>query len=160
MTRRAMTLFEVLMTLPLLGVMLVGALNMVGASRVGMATAVNRTKGALLAQELMSEIMQRSYEDPSETPTFGREPSESAALRKDYDDIDDYATLTEDPPKDRDGQTMADTQGWSRRVQVQYVDPNDPTQVVGSDMGAKRITVFVDYNALPVATLVAVRTRQ
>ena len=63
------------------------------------------------AQELMEEIKSKDFEDPDQTPVFGKEPGETG--RSDFDDVDDFADYTEDPPP-----------GYAWRVGVVYLDPN------------------------------------
>ena len=53
---------------------------------------------------------------------------------------------------------MSGLEGWERSVQVAWVDPLDLSKTVGSNQGAKRITVAVTDDGLPVASLFAFRT--
>jgi hypothetical protein len=55
-------------------------------------------------------------------------------------------------------QIADDRSDWRRLVTVARVGPNDPTQTSGSDLGAKRIRVIVEYRSQVLAELVAVRT--
>jgi hypothetical protein len=53
---------------------------------------------------------------------------------------------------------MPDRADWRHRVEVLRVEPNDPTQTSGTDQGAKRIKVTVEYRNQIVTELVAVRS--
>ena len=123
--------------------------------------ARDKQRGHHLAQNLMAEILQQSYIDQDDTPTFGREPTELAggSTRSNFDDVDDYDGWSSSPPRDREGTEIPGFAGWQRRVEVQWVVPINTVIVSASDTGAKRITVTVLHNDVPVASLVTVRTR-
>lgn len=110
----------------------------------------------LLAQQLMSEIVQSSYADPvSGSTTFGPESGEK---RSSYNDVDDYNGWSESPPANRAGAVIPGFTGWTRSVQVSYVDPTTPTTVVSTDKGMKRIVVSVKSPSGKVQTLTALRS--
>ena len=64
----AYTLLEVIVASVLVAVLMVGAMNAVGASLRGAAETAQRQQAVLLAEDLMGEVMQRQYIDPDETP--------------------------------------------------------------------------------------------
>jgi hypothetical protein len=146
-----------------MSVLLVGGLLVVALDTVGSATAARQTVGErglghLLAQELMTEILHRPYMEPVDVALFGREGAESASVRADYDDVDDYHGWSASPPQERDGTAIPDRTDWTRTVTVDYVNANDLTTGSVTDAGAKRITVAVLFNGVEKASLVAVRT--
>lgn len=155
---RGFTLVETVVSTFLVGIVIVAALNTVGASVVGQQKMGDRGRGQLLAHDLMVEILQQSYEEPDDPPGFGREPSESGGSRTDYDDVDDYDGWDSSPPQYKDGTEMPDLAGWGRSVTVRYVDPSDLTKIEESDKGVKRVIVTVTRHDVTVATLVAIRT--
>ena len=157
-TAPAFTLVEAAISTVVVGMVLVAALNTVGAARVGEYKIAERSRGLLLAQDLMAEILQQEYEDPDDPVTFGTESGEQTSNRTDFDDVDDYDGWSASPPQHRDATEMSDLQGWERSVQVVWVDPADLSQTVGSDQGAKRMIVTVTHNGLPVASVFALRT--
>jgi hypothetical protein len=106
----------------------------------------------------MSEIVQTAYSDPSGSTGLGPDGSESVGPRSAFDDVDDYDGWNQSPPQYRDGTTMPDRADWRHRVEVLRVEPNDPTQTSGTDQGAKRIKVTVEYRNQIVTELVAVRS--
>ncbi len=148
---------ESAISIVVVGVMLVAALNTISASAMGRSSMNDRARGQLLAMHLMSEILQRNYEEPVDPVAFGPESSESGGSRALYDDVDDYHGWTATPPESMNGIAMPDLNGWERGVVVEFVDPNDLTSVQLVDLGVKRITVTVKKNNAEVATMVAIR---
>jgi type II secretory pathway pseudopilin PulG len=142
----------------IVAVMFVAALNTVGASRLTQHRTALVSRGRLLAEALMAEILRQNYQEPDETPVFGRETGESATNRAAYDDVDDYDQWSASPPVAKDGSALANSTGWKRTVMVKWIDPDDPREVKTAETGAKRITVTVFYKEAPQATLVAIRT--
>ncbi len=155
--RRGFTLVETVVSTLLVGVVVVAALNTVSASMVGRQKMGDRGHAQLLAQDLMVEILQQAYEEPDDTPIFGRESSENGGSREEYDDVDDYHGWSSSPPEYKDGTEIPNLDGWSRSVSVARVDPHDLPGNVGSDTGVKRIVVTVTRHDATLATLVAVR---
>jgi prepilin-type N-terminal cleavage/methylation domain-containing protein len=157
--RRGLTLLEVVMATLIVGVMIVVALNALGAVTRESQSFGNRAIALGLAEDLMAEIQQSPYSDPDQDPVFGRETLELASPRTQFDDVDDYRNWDHQPPQARDGTPLADRNDWRRRVTVERVAANDPTQVsAGStDTGVKRIHVFVEYRDEVLIELVALR---
>jgi type II secretory pathway pseudopilin PulG len=156
--RRAFSMIEATIATLIVGGMLVAAITAVGGSARARQTMTDRELGALLAQQLMSEILPLAYEEPDEVIAFGREPSESAGSRAAYDDVDDYDGWSASPPQDKAGNDLPNLDGWKRSVTVELTSPDDMTQKAASDLGLKRITVTVSRNDVDAATLVAVRS--
>ena len=157
-TAPAFTLVEVMMSVIIVGVMFAAALNTVGSARVGEYKIVGRNRGLLLAQDLMAEILQQAYDDPNGSVVFGAESGEGTSNRTDFDDVDDYHAWSKSPPQRKDGTVIPNLDGWERSVAVVWVNPDDLSQTVGSDQGAKRMTVTVTHNGVPAAALFAFRT--
>ena len=61
--RRSFSLVEVVVSVLIMGVMFVAALNTVGAARGGEYRLAEREQALLLAQALMAEILQQAYID-------------------------------------------------------------------------------------------------
>lgn len=145
------------MSILIVGLMLVAALNTVGASKVSQARSADQTLGPMLAQELMSEILNQNYMEPAGTLAFGLE-GESASVRSDWDDVDDYDGWSASPPQDRDGAVLSGTTGWGRSVAVTWADTADVNSTAGSPSGIKRIDVTVTHDGRTVTTLSSLRT--
>lgn len=154
---RAFTLMEAVISTVIVAVMFTAALNTVGASRITQHKAALVARGRMLAEALMAEILQQSYQNPAEPHVFGLESGESGSTRGAYNDVDDYSGLTESPPVAKDGTALANSANWKRTVTVAWVDPLNPSQVSGTETGAKRITVVASFRGMPQATIVAVR---
>lgn len=156
--RSAFTILEAVISTIIVAVMLVAALSTVGASRLIQHETALADRGRLLAESLMSEVLQHDYEDPNIPIVFGPESGESTTTRADFDDVDDYHGWSSSPPAAEDGTPLANSTGWRRTAKMEWVDPREPSQIQGSETGAKCITVTASYNDVPQATLVAIRT--
>ena len=88
--QRAFSMIEATISIVIVAGMLVAAVTTVGAAARARQTMTGRELGALLAQQLMSEILPLAYEEPEDTPAFGLESPESTDSRAAYDDVDDY----------------------------------------------------------------------
>jgi len=155
---RAFTIVEAVISTIIVAVMLVAALSTVGASRLVQQETSLAVRGRQLAESLMAEILRQDYQDPNEPVSFGPEADESAVTRADFDDVDDYHGWSSSPPVAKDGTPLTNSTGWQRSVTVAWVVPKEPWQVAGAESYAKRITVTANYNNVPQATLVALRT--
>jgi hypothetical protein len=149
---------EVVASTMIVGLMAVAALDSLGAATRSSEWIGNRAVAQGLADELLSEILQTGYAEPSGSLAFGPDGAESTGPRSAFDDVDDYHGWSASPPQYRDGSNMPDRADWRQRVEVQRVTPADPTQTSGSDLGAKRIRVTIEYRDEPLAEQFAVRT--
>ena len=120
----------------------------------------DRGLGTLLAQDLLAEIMRQNYADADAGPdSFGLGGDEVGDGSRDrWEDVDDYDGWSASPPQQKDGTELSDFADWERSVEVIWVDPDDLSQEVFSNQGAKRITVTVKCNDTLTVTLVAIRT--
>jgi Tfp pilus assembly protein PilV len=124
-----LTLVEVVFSTLIVAVMTVVALNALGAATRSSVTAANRAIALGLADDLMAEVLANSY-------------SGLAA----------YANWSEDLTGDREG--------WTRNVAVQRVVPGSLTQETAgaTDLGAKRVRVFIEFEGIVLAEQIAVCT--
>jgi prepilin-type N-terminal cleavage/methylation domain-containing protein len=153
-----LTLIEVVASTMIVGLMTVAALNALAAATRSSESIGNRAVALGLADELMSEILQAAYSDPTGATSIGPDGAESAGPRAAFNDVDDYDGWNQSPPQNRDGTTMPDRGDWRHRVQVSRVVPSDPTQTSGSEQGAKLIRVTIEYRGEVLAEQLAVRT--
>jgi prepilin-type N-terminal cleavage/methylation domain-containing protein len=156
--RRAFSLIEVIASTMIVGLMMVAALNSLGAATRSAESIGNRAVALALADELMSEIVQLPYADPTQAGVFGRESGEAASPRSGFDDVDDYNGWNQSPPQYRDGTLIPDREKWRHSVQVRRVLPADPTQPSATDQGAKLIYVAIQYDNQVLAEQIAIRT--
>lgn len=157
--RAALSYIEVLFSIPLVGLVIAGALE--GSSGVlrTWSAAHDRQRGLAFAEQLMAEVLQQPYEEPDDSPAFGRETSESGGTRLNWDDIDDYDGWSKSPMHDKENAVLTGTTGWTRAADVAYVSLYDPTQISGSDTGLARITVTVTDPSGQATVLTAYRSR-
>ncbi len=164
---RGFTLVEAAISIVLVSVLLVAALNTMGAAKLGQCNTLARGRAHLLAEDLMAEIMRQSYADPESVgfvdltdPSIipsglTTDPGESSSSRADFDDVDDYHGWTATPPEQKDGTTIPNLTGWTRGVGIERLDPATHLLAPASELGLKRITVGVAHDGVLVTKLVA-----
>jgi len=147
--RAAFTLIETVMSVLIVGVMLVAALETIGASARDSVLQQEQCKATALAEQLLSEIVPCRYADPN---------TEAGETRATWDDVSDYDNLNENPPTSRNGAPLAGYAGWQRKIQVHFVDPGNPSLQAGSDSGLKRVIVTVVSPMGKTTTLTGLRS--
>lgn len=153
------TLIEAALTTVIIGT---GVLAMVAAQQtyVQKSDWAQRTgNAAQLANELRELTMPLSMHDPiTNDDTLGPEANELSVL--DYDDLDDFAGvvdvmgvgagLTFDPPINALRQPIANLPGWSQRINVVNVLPDNISSTFTQPVGSTplmRATVTVLYQS-------------
>ena len=154
---RAFTMIEAMTAVGMVAVLLVVALNTVGASNANQYRTARRATANTLAQNLLNDIVRLDYKEATGTPLFGVESGESAQSKTNYDDVDDFNNWPESPPQESSGTVYNDLAGWRRSVVVEWVTLADPTVTASSESNLKRITVTVSYNGTIVATRSALK---
>ncbi|MGN6545528.1 MAG: type IV pilus modification PilV family protein, partial [Aureliella sp.] len=141
--RSAFSLVEATISVMLVGLVMVGALQTVGAAQRRDRDAADRILGQQLASALLNEILLQAYQEPESdsAAAFGLEANEATGNRALFDDVDDYANWTSSPPKDRSGNEIPNFTGWTRKVSVAWADPVTLASTVSSNTGMKKITV-------------------
>ncbi|WP_166830994.1 type IV pilus modification PilV family protein [Thalassoroseus pseudoceratinae] len=157
--RNGLSLVEVLISTLLVGVLLVSALKAVGAVLRHRDSLTDRSRALMLANGLLSEILEKGYADPTDADGFGCETDEDASDRQTFDDVDDYANWLRLPPENRLGVAVANSEAFQRSATVFYVDPSDISEQVETDLGIKRIRVAVEVNGVELAVVEALRTQ-
>ena len=153
------TLIESVISILVVGVMFVASMSVLSQSRLSRFIAADGLQGQLLAEALMSEILQQSYQEPvTAFSSLGVDVSEDPNVRAMWDDVDDYEGWTASPPQDKNGVAMTGLGGWTRSVEVSYVNPNNLITPVGAITGVKLIIVVVLHDERQVAKLYSVRT--
>ncbi len=156
-SRRALTIIEVVVSMMVVSSMLVASLYAVGASRTTLMRARDRALGAELADDLLGFVYRLPYKSPSGS-LLGIELGNLLADKTTLDDVDDFDGYQEKPPQYANGTVIPGLAEWTRKVRVQWVDMADPTAVVASESGVKRIIVTVERGGVEVARRVALRT--
>lgn len=156
---RGFTLIESIISILVVGVMFVASMSVLSQSRLSRFIAADGMQGQLLAESLMSEILQQSYQEPVDAfSSSGLDVGEDPLVRAMWDDVDDYEGWTASPPQDKYGVAMTGLSGWTRSVEVVYVKPDDLDFQVGADLGIKLIVVAILHNERQVAKLSSIRT--
>lgn len=157
--RPGITLTEVVISIPLIGLVMVGAMTSTGSVLRTWNDARDLNVGRTLAHDLLAEIMHQPYSDPEGGSGIGSDPGEGSVNRRKWDDVDDYHGWSfGSPPRDKDHNALSGYSGWSRTASISYASLADPTQNSGVDSGLKRITVIVTSPAGEVTTLVGYRS--
>ncbi len=157
LSRRGLTLVEVVFATLLVGAVLVGATDLLGSVIRGRTSTADAARAEQLAHQLMAEILNLDYKDDT-LPLFGPEVDEILGLRSTYDDVDDYHNWFPLSALDLDGSPVVNSTGWRREVTVEWVNPADPALTSLTDQGVKRITVTVKRNGQVVTRLVGLRS--
>lgn len=155
--RGGLTLIEVVFSTMLVGVVLVGAMDLLGAVIRGRTSTADAAKAENLAHQLMTEILNTDYKDDT-LPLFGTEVGELVGNRSGYDDVDDYHSLSQLPPLGLDGSPLVNSTGWQWEVTVEWVTPANPAVTSLTDQGLKRITVTVKHDGQVITRLVGLRS--
>ena len=137
------SMIEVVIATFLTGVVIVGALNVMGGAIKTRTASVAYVNGPMLANELLAEVSGKPYEDP-EVPggSIGLESGE-ASTRITFDDLDDYNGWAESPPQDIAGAAMTDYGGWTRVVAVVRARRDTGGTWPLNDTGLKKVKVSV-----------------
>lgn len=152
------TLIEVVVATVLVGVVLVAALETLGAAARTHRQSATTAEAWTLAERYAAEIMAKPYEDPEGGNGFG--PDEGS--RSDFDDVDDYHNLYESPPQTASGIDLPGYDGWIVEVIVSLCEasPSDSTiSDTFADEGLKRIQVRVSDAAGWVTEFEMLRSR-
>lgn len=156
---RSFSLVEVVVSVLVMGVMFVAALNTVGAARSGEYRLAEREQALLLAQALVAEIMQQAYADPTAGyGSWGIGSDELTGNRSLFEDVDDYDDWQASPPQNKDGTAIAWASDFGRAVDVAWVTPGNLSQTSSSETGIKRIVVTVTRGGRTLVSLTAYRT--
>lgn len=143
---RGFTLAEAAISTAIVGVMLAGALTCVAKTGAFRRVANEQQVAYHLAEQLMSEILAKSYSDRSASWPTAIGPTSyerSVGNRSAFDDVDDYHGWIESPPESANGTDLVIGTDWYRKVEVSFVYWADLNSTVSTDYGLKRISVEV-----------------
>lgn len=157
LSMRSFTLVEATISLVIVSVMMVAALNTLGAARIGEQKMSDRARAYALAESLISEILSQPYEDMNPGADIGTELGESRDTRLEFDDIDDYHLWSSKPPQYKDGTTIPWASDYTRSVSIELTSFSQPLPD-GTSASMKLITVTVERDARVLTSLEAIRT--
>ncbi len=159
--RRAVSLVEALAAIPIVGLVLVAAINSVGTSRIAAQSLAQHRDASRFAESLLNEIVALLYEDDADK---SGSPGPSAAElatgnRSLFNDVNDYDGWKASPPQQKNGLPIAGAARYRERVELVLLDPATLLPTGGPDLGLMRVTVSLLLDVDPVVTLTAFRTR-
>lgn len=153
--RAGFTLIEATISVAIVGVLMAASAGTFGAIARSQRIQAERQQGYMLAQQLMSEILQTYFTDPASNPPSG--PT-NGGPRTNYNGVPDYNGFTETPPTLRDGTALTDYAGWTRTVAVVSVDPSAPANGLANS-SLLRIRVAVTSPSGKKYALVGLRSK-
>lgn len=150
---RGFTLVELVVTMLVISIAVLGIGQALSFAFARQSDGLWQAKAVALAESYIEEIGARRYDET--TPVGGVPPCSPAAVacssiggegepRAQFDDVDDYDGLDEQPPLDADGNPRTDYRRYRVQVSVAYLD-SDQVSAFGLDdtTDAKLVTVQV-----------------
>ena len=142
--RQGLSLIEVIVSSLLVGLVVVGSLDMLGASVRTQAVASDLSLGPILAEQLIAEMMAIHYGEPDGAEALGLDGAETNTNRKDFDDLDDYKNWTASTIQTKDGTPIPGATGWTRAANVWWANrDNGNLAIVIAETDLKRFRVTV-----------------
>lgn len=150
----AFTLLESLVTIMVVGLGVVAIMGAQQAFHRQSDVAQRTGSGMLLANEVRELMLPLPNHDPvTGTTIIGIEPGETSVAA--YDDVDDFAGVTFDPPITALRDAVPNMTNWSQAVTVEAVNA-DNLAATGLTVGTTdlmRVMVTVQYQQQTVAQL-------
>lgn len=150
---RGFTLVELIVTMMLISIAVLGITYALSFAFSRQSDGLWRAKSVALAESYFEEIMARRYDEA--TPLGGVPPCSPATVpctavgadgepRAEFDDVDDFDGLDEQPPLDVNGNPRAEYASYRVQISVDYLDA---AQVAGLGLDdvsdGKLVTVTV-----------------
>jgi type II secretory pathway pseudopilin PulG len=141
--RRAFTLLETAMATIIIGVGVMGVMQLLAKSTALQINSVDTAVAVNLANNIHEMTLNLYFADPVHPANWGLEAGETLATA---DDLDDFDGAVFSPPIDARRQPLANFANWSQSVTVQSVDPNRLTTTVpNGSTPTERVTVSVSH---------------
>lgn len=143
LTRRGLSMIEVMVSMLLVASILVVSLTASGNLLHNHTYQSTGVDGKLITSRILDEVTALGFEDPNDDRVFGVEPSENALDRTTWDDVDDYHGLSLSPPTTRDGDVIDGYSGWSLSIAVSPAEPTAEGVIPVADTAAplRRVTI-------------------
>ena len=154
--KKSFTLTEAIVAIIVLGVGIVGFYALLNLGNRFTEKKIIYAQARHLGKMYLNEILSKSFSDPQNPLSFGRE--ESTSIRDSFDDVDDYDSLWEMPPRTSSGKvmngidTLPDFSRYEVKIFVQQVLPENLDSVVdiSSDTtDVKRIWIKIFVHSVP-----------
>jgi len=158
--RPSLTLVEMVISTLIVSIMLVAALNAVGAARLNECRLAEHQRALLLAQALMAEILCQPYSAADEAGDVIGSADAAAAVtnRTGFNSVGDYNGWRASPPQNRDGSIIPNCDDYTQTVRVVWVDPGTLTSESNTATGVKCIQVSIERSQRQLVRLTAYRT--
>lgn len=139
------TLAEIIVTTVLAGIFFVAAIAALQAGTESNIVAADIATANTLINEIKEWTVDLPFTDPDEHD-FGKPPgADSYSQGLPYvDDLDDLMNTTYTPPRDSQGDPIADLPGWSQHIDITWRDPADINTVVWNGFST---VVYVEVTA-------------
>ncbi len=142
----------------IVSLMLASSLRVLVYSRVTELNLNDRLRAGILADAMASEMRTLPFDEPDGPGPIGLDGGETGS-RAQFDDFDDYQFLDESPPKTVGGMTLVWAEGLTLTVEVDYVDPNDPSIKSPTRSTLKCARITVRRGTVPLAELHVIRSQ-
>jgi len=153
--QRGFTLIELVVTMLIISIAALGVMYSLGLGLRHQSDSLWQAKAVALAESYMEEILARRYDEHS--PLGGPPPCSTTTVacsapaafgdgetRAEFDDVDDYDGLVEQPPLDVYGNPRADYDSYRVAVSVAYADAAQVASLgLDTATDAKLVTVTV-----------------
>lgn len=142
---RGATLVELVMTIVIISIAISGVVGAFALITGRSADPLNQTRAVALAQVYMDEILSRKYDES--TPVGGVPKHDGCTIlteendRRDFDDVDDYHDLSDQPPENAEGIPLDATAYDSFSVSISVQCAGDEVGLADDD--AKRIDIAI-----------------
>lgn len=141
------------MSVAIVGVMVVSATATFGSIARARRVQVESRLGTLLAQQLMTEILQQPFARSS--GVFGAVAGQTRSI---FDSVDAYDGYSASPPVSQGGTTLTDYANWTESVAVTYADLTT-LAASGSATTLKKVTVTVTSPGGKPYVLIGMRSK-
>jgi hypothetical protein len=151
-SRRGFTLIEAAMVTVIIGVGVVGMLELLAAGTMSNTKGTELTTAINLANNVREITLGMQFVDPELPTTWGTQEGNVGA----YDDIKDLDGCTFSPPLDVRRQPIASYVNWKQKIRVDTVDPNNVKLALGTKDPREvtaRVTVTIEHAGADVYTM-------
>ncbi|MCK4742571.1 MAG: hypothetical protein KAT25_01990 [Sulfuriflexus sp.] len=133
--QKGTTLVELIITIVVLGIGLSSILVVMSRNAGSSADPLILHQGIAIAEAYIEEIVEKPFSDPDGV--------DGEATRDLYDDIDDYAAIVAQVPRDQNGNVIAGLNGYLVTVKIIATEALGPVGNPAPALNTRRITVEV-----------------
>ena len=147
--KRAFSLIETTLSTLMVGVLFVASMQTVAWSKKTTMVNMREDIAQNIAQDLLDEVLMQDYQEKT---LYSNGSNLTARGRPYFRSVNDYAGYTETQIQDKAGNARPELAGWTRKVIVRYIDPEDGSNC-SDDKGIRRVKIFVYFNGTKVYKL-------